>query len=93
MQRELLAILVIFGAALGGAGGQPPLKFEPNYDEAKVPAYTLPDPLVCLDGTKVLDVKTWEMKRRPEILGLYETHVYGKAPGRPKDMTFEVRSI
>jgi hypothetical protein len=58
-----------------------------------VPKYTLPDPLVCLDGSKVTDAKTWETIRRPEILKLYETHVYGKAPGRPKDMTFEVRSI
>ena len=51
------------------------------------------DPLVCADGTKVADAKTWQEKRRPEILRLYETHVYGKAPARPKEMTFEVRSV
>src|SRR5947209_1027385 len=84
------AMLIFPTLALSQAGGE---KFVPNYDEGKVPKYTLPDPLVSADGTKVADVKTWETKRRPEILGLYETHVYGKAPGRPKGMTFEVRSI
>ena len=39
-----------------------------NYDESKVPKYTLPDPLVCRDGTKVTDKATWVKKRRPEIL-------------------------
>ena len=51
-----------------------------NYDESKVPKYTLPDPLVCLDGTKVTDKATWVKKRRPEILRLFEEHVYGRAP-------------
>src|SRR5438270_8912745 len=74
-------------AALGGQ------EFVPNYDEAKVPKYTLPDTLLCSDGTRVADAKTWTSKRRPEILALYEKHVYGKAPARPKDVTFEVRSI
>ena len=39
-----------------------------NYDEAKVPEYTLPDPLVMTDGSSVKTVKEWETKRRPEIL-------------------------
>ena len=34
-----------------------------NSDESKVPPYTLPDPLVCLDGAKVTDAKTWMEKR------------------------------
>ena len=68
--------------------------FKPNYDEAKVPKYALPDPLVMQDGTKVNDAEAWRTKRRPEILKLYETHVYGRTPaGRPKDMKFEVTSI
>ena len=64
---------------------------ETNYDEQKVPQYTLPDPLVMTDGTKVTNAQTWKDKRRPEILELFRTYVYGRAPvGRPKDMTFKV---
>ena len=56
---------------------------EINYDESKVPQYTLPDPLVLADGQRVTDAATWRERRRPEILRLFEKHVYGKAPGRP----------
>jgi hypothetical protein len=75
-------------------GQEPPLP--PNYpkglyDESKVPQYTLPDPLVLLNGGEVKDAGTWTQKRRPELLALFETHVYGKTMvGRPKEMTWEV---
>lgn len=60
-----------------------------NYDEQKVPEYTLPDPLVMSDGTKVGNAEVWRTKRRPEVLELFRTHVYGRSPiGRPKDMSF-----
>lgn len=61
-----------------------------NYDESKVPKYVLPDPLVMQNGDKVTDAEMWTRRRRPEILRLFETHVYGKAPGRPKAMSFDV---
>ena len=60
------------------------------YDEEKVPQYTLPDPVVMLDGSKVTDAETWQAKRRPEILELFRSQVYGKAPGRPENMTFKL---
>jgi hypothetical protein len=60
------------------------------YDEEKVPEYTLPAPLVMSDGKKVRDGDQWRTKRRPEILELFRTHMYGRAPGRPENMTFEV---
>lgn len=53
-----------------------------NYDESKVPEYTLPDPLVLESGEAVADAETWRARRRPEILRLFETHVYGRSPGR-----------
>lgn len=63
-----------------------------NYEEAAVPAYTLPDPLVMEDGTPVESAEAWQTRRRPELLRLFEEHVYGSAPGPPQDMRFEVTS-
>jgi hypothetical protein len=60
-----------------------------RWAEADVPDYTLPHPLVMADGTKVTDPKQWPA-RRAEILDLFRTHVYGRSPGRPEKMTFEV---
>jgi hypothetical protein len=61
-----------------------------NYDEAKVGTYTLADPLKLNDGKPVRDAKTWYTKRRPEIVEMFETQQYGRAPGRPADESFEV---
>ena len=66
----------------------------PNYDEGKVPPYTLPDPLVCADGTPVRDVKTWRERRRPELLEMFTREVYGRTPaGRPKEMHWATTSV
>lgn len=61
-----------------------------NYDESKVGEFTLPDPLRLANGETVEDANTWREERRPELLKLFETHVYGRAPGRPPGMHFEV---
>jgi hypothetical protein len=61
-----------------------------NYTEARVGLYTLPDPLTLSNGEKVTDARTWIERRRPEILKLIEENQYGRAPGRPADMSFDV---
>lgn len=61
-----------------------------TYDEADVPSYTLPDALTMADGRKVRSVKQWENERRPELLELFTTQEYGRAPGKPAQMDFEL---
>ena len=61
-----------------------------NYDESKVGTYTLPELLVLQNGKPVRDAKTWLKKRRPEILRLYETQIYGRVPKRAPSVRFHV---
>ena len=61
-----------------------------NYTEAKVGQYTLPDPLVMASGEPVADADAWQAKRRPELLKIFEENQYGRAPGRPAEMRFDV---
>jgi hypothetical protein len=64
-----------------------------NYDEAKVPPYTLPDPLRFTDGEPVADARAWRERRRAELLRLFETHVYGRSPGSPGALGSQVTSV
>ncbi len=60
--------------------------------EEQVPPYTLPDPLVCQDGTRITDAQMWRDKRRPELLRLFAEAEYGRTLlGRPDAMRFVVR--
>ncbi len=61
-----------------------------NYEESKVGTYTLPDPLTLADGKPVRDATTWMTKRRPALVKLFEEEQFGRAPGRPAAMRFEV---
>ena len=70
MRNPFISLLLsIFSLGLNASHAQ---KAEFNYDEAKVPAYELPDPLRCLDQTPVNTSAVWREKRRPEILALFE---------------------
>lgn len=61
-----------------------------NYDEAKVPRFTLPEVLTCQDGTMVTTRRQWEKKRRPEVLRLISEQEYGVTPGEKVKTTYEV---
>ena len=80
-------MLSVFSAFLHAADVPPP-----NYDEGKVPRYVLPDPLTMQDGHKVTTPEQWINERRPELLKLFEEHVYGKATlFRTGNMAFNTR--
>ena len=65
----------------------------PNYDESLIPPYTLPDPLVAADGSKVETVEQWEDYRRAEILDLFRSEVYGYSPGRLEGQHYKVLEV
>jgi hypothetical protein len=79
--------------ALSVASAAPPAPPPANYDESKVPAYTLPDPLVNLDGSPVKDAQAWREKRRGEILELFRANVYGRTPANTPRPVCEVASL
>src|SRR6476619_4707435 len=61
-----------------------------NYDEAKVAPYKLPDPLVMRNGQRVTSAQDWRTKRRPEILQMYESEIYGRIPADAPKVKWEV---
>lgn len=61
-----------------------------NYDESKVPDYTLPALLETGNGQQVTTVAQWEQQRRPEILELFASQVYGRTPKDPIAVRYEV---
>ena len=74
--KSLLIFILLLSASLSSLYAQ---GFVVNYDESKVLQYTLPDPLIFNNDTKVRNKKQWE-KRRSEILKIFENEVYGVAP-------------
>lgn len=88
MRRLLLMLL--FGLP-GSVAAQAPNAA--NYDESRVPAYELPDPLVMQDGTPVTTPQQWRNARRPETLKLFEEHVYGRVPETPVAVRWSVANV
>ncbi len=61
-----------------------------NYTEAKTGSDTLPDPLKLANGEMVKGAATWFGRRRPEIFRLLEENQFGRVPGKPEHMSFDV---
>jgi len=73
--------------ALAAAVAAPPAV---NYDEDKIPAFTLPNPLVFESGAPVAAPADWP-RRRAEILRLLQDQMYGRMPERPAILRFVPR--
>ena len=58
-----------------------------NYDEAKVPRYELPDPLVDPDGVKVDSADAWNNSARAKWMKVVSDEVYGHAPTESAKMS------
>ncbi|HEV7382109.1 MAG TPA: acetylxylan esterase, partial [Dyadobacter sp.] len=84
MKTIYLALTLILAIAM------PLTTLAQNYDESKVAAYTLPDPLVGNDKKVITTTSEWENERRPEILRLFEDYVYGEMPKSYDEISFKV---
>ena len=82
----LFCLLLVFYAAAAPNSRSD----EFNYDESLVPDFDLPDVLKTEDGRPVDSVQMWTDVRRPEILELFESHVFGRLP--QVNVTLRVRS-
>ncbi|WP_461148313.1 glucuronyl esterase domain-containing protein [Spirosoma pulveris] len=83
-----LATLILFGGSM--ANGQGPEGY--NYDEAKVGTYTLPDPLVNINGKAIRTKAEWR-NRRAELLKLFAENVYGQTPAKAVKLRFQTTSV
>ena len=88
--KLMMEALGIKSLRQGANGMNPNAPNAANYDERKVKAFTLPDPLLCKDGTKVTTPEQWWNKRRPEIVEEFDREVYGRVPGDVPPVKWEV---
>lgn len=88
IRTTILFAMISVPLVMAFADGQ----FKPNYDESQVPRYELPDPLRTSSGQPVDSARIWKEVRRPEILQLFETEMYGRSPQPSPAMSFKVTS-
>ncbi|MUH35489.1 acetylxylan esterase [Zobellia amurskyensis] len=63
---------------------------EANYDETKIPKFSVPDPLTSFSGLTITDSLQWEEKRKLEIFQFFEKQIYGKVPALLDEYSFKV---
>ena len=82
----LFAVLFVFNSLIAHTQNQT----KTNYDENKVPTYTLPELLTTANGKSITSVKEWEKIRRPELLSLFTELMYGELPNQKIKATYNI---
>ncbi|AEI49697.1 glucuronyl esterase domain-containing protein [Runella slithyformis] len=65
---------------------------ETNYDESKVPPYSLPDALIKSDGNKIKTGRQWKTQRNFWI-NLFSEYMYGYTPKKDIKLRFQTLDI
>ena len=93
MKKTVIVITCALLATVTMQGQDLKKEWTRTFDESKVPAYTLPDPLLCENGQRVTTAEQWEKQRRPELLRIVTTYMYGKAPILQHPLQWQVDSL
>lgn len=86
-----IALCLLSAASFAQIEGFP--KFyttDPNDEKQPVENYTLPSLMTCNDGTPVKSIVQWEQVRRPEILEIFATQMFGPVPAAPEGLHFSL---
>ena len=82
----------IFCLLLAASAVSAQSNFVPNYNEAQVGSFTLPDPLQSSDGQRITTAQQWE-KNRAKWLRLFSDYVYGQTPSQGVRLRFQTQHI
>jgi hypothetical protein len=95
MLQKIIPTLAALGLSAGVLLARQLKEFDDdvNYDEARVPHYDLPDPLVTAEGKLVTTAGQWRNVRRPQILSLFANFVYGAVPVPPDPIVQTYRVV
>ena len=63
---------------------------EANYDENKIPPYTLPEVLVTKNGKRITNANDWEKYRRAELIDIFTKEIYGKLPDKKIEVSYNI---
>ena len=88
MRRAILFVVVLACCGLE-RGGKVALGDFPRVADLPVRP-DLPDPLVMLDGSRVVSARQWTQNRRPELKALFQHYMYGQIPAAPEVMAFKI---
>lgn len=76
-----VVVALVLGRAIGAAAqGRDDPGWRMNLDTTAIPAFSLPDPLVRVDGTRVVSAEAWRSERRPELIDLLQRTLFGRVP-------------
>ena len=88
---DMLAKVGVSQPREGRQPNSPDESKHPNYDELTANPYPFyPDPLLTEKGKKVTSAKMWYKVRRPELVRLFEDHVYGRIPDNVPRVRWEI---
>ena len=90
--KKICSLLVLVLTGLGVSAQTYEGKYlEANYDESRVPEYSLPGVLTSFSGERISTARQWEKIRRPEIVDFFARNIYGEVPtpSSPIQKTFQ----
>lgn len=85
------ALLLVCSAAFAQNGiDRPIIQYTPGDAYVAREDFTVPDVLVGQDGMKVRNRRQWEKKRRPELMGIFNSEMFGSVPAKPEGLHFRL---